>query len=108
MLIKSSPKNRWVKRQRVYVSVKDLDKTYRVNRETLLQVLRMYYVGGKLLNGIKSMSMHANSLACVTEKWGENLNWCGTRLYHVPFALQCIYECCDERDEDGENGSEIT
>ena len=27
----------------------------RVNREALWQVLRMYDVGGKLLNGIKSM-----------------------------------------------------
>ena len=35
----------------------------RVNREVLRQVLRMYDVGGKLLNGIKSM--YVNSLAYV-------------------------------------------
>ena len=34
----------------------DLEKVYnKVNWETLLQVLRMYDVVGKLLNGIKSM-----------------------------------------------------
>ena len=34
----------------------DLKKVYdRVNREALWQVLRMYDVGGKLLNGIKSI-----------------------------------------------------
>ena len=37
----------------------DFEKAYdRVNREALWQVLRMYDVGGKLLNGIKSM--HSN------------------------------------------------
>ena len=35
-------------------------------RDALWQVLRMYDVGGKLLNGIKSM--YANSLACVKVK----------------------------------------
>ena len=35
----------------------------RVNREALWKVLRMYNVGGKLLNGIRSM--YLNSLACV-------------------------------------------
>ena len=49
----------------------DLEKVYdKVNQEALRQVLRMYDVGGKLLNGIKSMS--ANSLACVRVKWGES------------------------------------
>ena len=39
----------------VYVDFIDLEKAYdRVNREVLCQLLRMY-VGGKLLNGIKSM-----------------------------------------------------
>ena len=34
----------------------DLEKAYdRVKREALRQVLRMYNVRGKLLNGIKSM-----------------------------------------------------
>ena len=41
----------------------------RVNREALWQVLRMYDVGGKLLNGIKSM--YVNSLVCVRVKGGE-------------------------------------
>ena len=34
----------------------DLEKMYdRVKREELWQVLRMYNVGGKLVNGIKTM-----------------------------------------------------
>ena len=42
----------------------DLEKAYdRVNREALWQVLRMYNVGGKLLNGIKGM--YISSLAIV-------------------------------------------
>ena len=48
----------------------ELEKAYnRVNREALWQVLRMYDVGGKLLNGIKSI--YVNSLACVRVKGGE-------------------------------------
>ena len=54
----------------VYVGFMDLEKAYnRVNREALWQVLRMYDVGGKLLNGINSM--YVNSLACVRVKGGE-------------------------------------
>ena len=41
-----------------------------VNREALWQVLKMYDVGGKLLNGIKSM--YVNSLACIRVKGGES------------------------------------
>ena len=42
----------------VYVGFMDLEKVYdRVNREALWQVLRMYDVIGKLLNGIKSINM---------------------------------------------------
>ena len=49
----------------------DLEKAYdRVNRAALWQVLRMYDVGSKLLNGIKIM--YANSQACVTVKGGES------------------------------------
>ena len=60
----------------------DLEKPYdRVNREAPWQALRMYDVGGKLLNGIKSM--YVNSL-----------------------ALQFIYGCSDERGENGEEGRE--
>ena len=49
----------------------NLEKEYdRVNREALWQVLRMYDVGGILLNGIKSV--YVNSLACVRVKGGES------------------------------------
>ena len=45
----------------------DLDYVYdRVNREALWHMLRMYDVGGKLLNGIKSM--YVNSLTYVRVK----------------------------------------
>ena len=55
----------------MYVDFMDLEKAYdRVNREALWQVLRMYDVGGKLLNGIKSM--YVNSLACVRVKGCES------------------------------------
>ena len=41
-----------------------LQKAYeRINREALLQVVRMYDVGGKCFNGIKSM--YVNSLTYV-------------------------------------------
>ena len=43
----------------------------RVSRETLWQVLRMYDVGGKLLNGIKII--YVNSLACVRVKGCEDV-----------------------------------
>ena len=39
-------------------------------KEALWQVLRMYDVGGTLLNGIKSS--YVNSLACVRVKGGES------------------------------------
>ena len=40
----------------VYVGFIDLEKVYdRTNREALCQILRMYDVGGDLLNGIQSM-----------------------------------------------------
>ena len=56
---------------RVYVGFMDLEKAYdRVNREALWQVLRMYDVGGKLLNSIKNM--YVNSLACFRVKEGES------------------------------------
>ena len=49
----------------------DLEKAYdRVNWEALWQVLRMYDVGGKVLNGIKGM--YVNSLTCVRVKGGES------------------------------------
>ena len=40
----------------------------RVHREALWQVMRMYNLGGKLLNAIKSI--HVNSLACFRVKGG--------------------------------------
>ena len=48
----------------------DMEMYDRINKEALWQVLRMY-VGGKLLNGIRSM--YANSLACVRVKEDERL-----------------------------------
>ena len=57
----------------------------RVNRETLWQVLRIYDVGGKLLNGIKSM--YDNSLASVRVKGGESQCFRINRVYDVPLAL---------------------
>ena len=55
----------------MFVGFIDLEKAYdRVNREPLWQVLRMYDVGGKLLNSIKSMNV--NSLARVRVKGCEN------------------------------------
>ena len=42
----------------------DLEEAYdRVNMEVLWQVLKIYDVGGKFLNGIKSI--HVNCLACI-------------------------------------------
>ena len=83
----------------MYVGFMDLEKAYdRVNREALWQVLRMYDVGGKLLNGIKSM--YVNSLACVRVKGGESecfrINSDMRGVYHVLLALQCIYGLSDE------------
>ena len=55
----------------MYVGFMDLGKAYdRVNRKILCQVLRMYNVGGKLLNGIKSV--YVNTLACVRVKGCES------------------------------------
>ena len=53
----------------VYVGFIDLEKAYdRVKREALWQVLRMYNVGDKLLNGIRSM--YVDRSACVRVKGG--------------------------------------
>ena len=49
---------------RGHVGFMDLEKAYhRVNKDAAWQVLRMYDVGGKLLNGVKSI--YTNSLDCV-------------------------------------------
>ena len=48
-----------------------IKKAYdKVSREALWQVLRMYDVGGKLLNGIKSI--YVDSSGCVRVKGGES------------------------------------
>ena len=46
-----------------------LEKAYIFNKEILWQVPRMYDVGSKLLNGIKSM--YVNNLAHVSLKRGK-------------------------------------
>ena len=49
----------------------DLEKAYdRINNETLWQVLRMYDVGGKLMNDIKTI--YVNSLTCAKVKGCES------------------------------------
>ena len=53
------------KKCKVYMAFMDLE-----NREALWQVLRICDVGGKLLNGIKSM--YVNSLTCIRVKGGES------------------------------------
>ena len=54
----------------MYLGFMDLEEAYnKVNKESLWQILRMYNVGGKLLNGVKSL--HFNSLACVRVRGGE-------------------------------------
>jgi hypothetical protein len=52
------------KKKKLYLAFMDLQQAYdRINREALWQVLMMYGVGGRLLNGIKSM--YVDSEACV-------------------------------------------
>ena len=58
------------RKNEVYVSFRELEKAYdRENREGLWQVPRLCDVGGKLLNGIKSI--YVSILACVRIKGGE-------------------------------------
>ena len=62
-----------------------------VNREALWQLLRMYDVDGKLLNGIKSI--YVNSLTCIRVKGGEGEYFridsgCETGEYHVPLSYE--------------------
>ena len=55
----------------MYVGFMNLEKAYdRVNREALWEVLRVYDVDSKLLNGIKGV--YVNSLGCVTVKGCES------------------------------------
>ena len=67
----------------VYMGFMDLEKAYdRVNRETHLQLLRMYDLGVKLLSGVRNM--YVNRLACIRLKRGESkcfrIEWCETGL----------------------------
>ena len=55
----------------------------------------MYYVGGKLLNGNKSI--YVKSLACLIVKGGES------ECFRINSGVrQCIYGRRDERGEDGD------
>ena len=48
-----------------------LEKAYdMIKREALWQLLRLYDIGGTLLNGIKGV--HVNSVACVKVKGSES------------------------------------
>src|SRR5678816_4329836 len=61
------------KKNKLYLGFMDLQQAYdRVNREALWQVLVIYGVGGRLLNGIKSM--YDDSEACVRIN-GVNGDW---------------------------------
>ena len=64
----------------------DLEKAYnKVNKEALWQVLRMYDVAGKLLNGIKSM--YVNSLTCVRIKGSES------ECFRIDRGVSCLLGC---------------
>ena len=88
-----------------------LEKThYRVNREALWQVLRMYDVDDKLLNGIKSL--YVNSLACVRVKGSESeCFWIngGVRQECImsPWLFNVYMDTDGGENGDGEEGSEI-
>src|SRR5678815_4343494 len=61
------------KKNKLYLGFMDLQQAYdRVNREALWQVLVIYGVGGRLLNGIKSV--YDDSEACVRIN-GVNSDW---------------------------------
>ena len=75
----------------------DLEKAYdMVNREALRQMLRMYDVGGKLTNGIKSM--YVNSISCLRVKGGDSVSgtivmWDKVVSYSLGFSM-CIWTQC--------------
>ena len=56
----------------MYMDFMDLEVYDKVNREAQWQVLKMYDVGGKLLNGIKSM--YFNNLTCARVKGVESVS----------------------------------
>ena len=83
----------------MYMGFMDLEKACdRVNREALWQVLRMYDVCSKLLNGIKSV--YVNSLACVRVKG------CESERFRTDSGLRqmCIMSPWLFNDEGVENG----
>ena len=62
----------------VYFAFMDLEKAYdRVDRDALWDVLRMYGVGGKLLNAVRSL--YGDSKACV-RVGGEVSEWFSVRM----------------------------
>ena len=66
----------------------DLEKLYdRVNKEALWQVLRMYEVGNKLLNGVKSM--YVNDSYQISCRYNAGLVSC--RLIFVGGAPLLFY-----------------
>ena len=61
------------KKKKLYLGFMDLKQAYdRINREALWQVLMIYGVGGRLLNGVKSM--YVDSEACIRVN-GEVSEW---------------------------------
>ena len=86
----------------------DLMKAYdRFNRKALWQVLGMYNVGDKLLNGIESM--YVNSLACVKAQGDES------ECFRIDSGVSCplrftMYIGFSDggENEDGEKRSEIS
>ena len=79
------------KKKKVFMGFMDLEKAYdSVNRKGLWQVLMMYGVSGKLLEGIKSL--HDGSKACVRvngtmSEWFEIKKWSKTGMCDVPVAV---------------------
>src|SRR5678816_1905414 len=52
------------KKSKLYLGFMDLEQVYdRINREALWQVLVIYGVGGRLLNGIKSCLLYTSDAA---------------------------------------------
>src|SRR5678815_4862183 len=67
------------KKNKFYLGFMDLQQAYdRINREALWQVLVIYGVGGRLLNGIKSMY---KDLIHISEP---------TRLLSISYAVFCL------------------
>ena len=67
----------------MYMGFMDLEKAYdRVNREALCKVLRMYDVGDKLLNGIKSV--YVKSLACA------RIKGCDSECFRIDISMRQV------------------